>query len=494
MNITTLLRSSALALALALSCATVSATNVSKTSGDLSDPAFWGGTLPTDTIAFKCGVGNFTITRDVSFAGMYLDWTNVKIDASANNPTITMTGPVDMYTGRTFIFKGGTYDFGGTAAFNTGSWGDNHFRNDRITLDGCVFTNSSAINLQNNNGPGCTYTLQNGSGLYINGHLVFTPGSVSGSGLSLSVLSGSTLKCRRIVSDNVAVTRDLPVVVSGAGSSLVATGNPSGENWTAFGRKSNGVRLVVDDGAHVDFTANGSGFYLGAEGSSQSNEVTVAGGSTAAFPYVYLGGWGGTGRNVFRVLDGATVSAWNFHLGGDNANVRDNELVVSNATLNVSSLFTDASKGSGATIRLQGANPKINILSSSGGAGQFVNSTTIVFDVPLGGYATGPIVTAPNGGIWGDSSTTFVVNGLEENVRKLDQKKIFWLMHSSTGAQFNNSGLPIDLTPEGEPAGRCTLCTKAQLTASEQGLFPEADPRDLFLRIKPVLSTTLFIR
>ena len=484
----------ATALTLALSSATVSATNISKTSGDLSDPVFWGGTLPTDRIAFQCGGGNFTIGRDVSFAGMYLDWSVVKIDASANNPTITMTAPVDMYKNRTFTFKGGTYDFGGTAAFNTGSWADNRFNSDTITLDGCVFTNSAGINLQNNNGPGCTYTLQNGSGLHINGNLVFKPASVSGSGLSLSVLSGSTLKCRRIVSDNVAVTRDLPVVVSGAGSSLVATGNPSGENWTAFGRHSSGVRLVVDDGAHVDFTANGSGFYLGAEGSSQSNEVTVAGGSTATFPYVYLGGWSGTGRNVFRVLGGSTVSAWDFHLGGANANVRDNELVVSNATLNVSTLFTDASKGSGATIRLQGANPKINILSSSGGAGQFVNSTTIVFDVPLGGYATGPIVTAPNGGIWGNSSTTFVVNGLEENVRKLKQNKILWLMHSSTGAQFNDSGLPIDLTSEGEPAGRCTLCYKMHLTASEQALFPEADFRDLFLRIKPVLSTTIIMR
>ena len=45
-----------------------------------------------------------------------------------------------------------------------------------------------------------------------------------------------------------------------------------------------------------------------------------------------------------------------------------------------------------------------------------------------------------------------------------------------------------------EVDGRCILCEKRDLTASEQELFPSAHSRDLFLRIKPIIATTLYIR
>lgn len=482
-------------LALALGAVTTaSATNISKTSGDLSDPAFWGGTLPTDRINFQCGAGNYTITRDVTFAGMYLDWTVVTIDASANNPTITMTGPIDSYQNRVFTFIGGTYDFGRTAqAFNTSSWNENF--HGTFTLDGCVFTNSVGFWLQNNNRAGSHYTLQNHAALHVDGHVGFAPFSVRGAGRTLSVLSGSLLKCQRFVSDSEDTYNPTPLIVSGAGSSLVTTG-ASSDNWTAFGRKGSGYSLTVDDGASVDFVANSSGFYLGAEGGSYSNSVIITGGATASFPSVYLGGWAGGGHHTFKVLDNATVSTVTFRLNGDNAGVTGNELVISNATLNVLSLFADASKGDNATIRIQGENPKINISSINGGAGQFVKNTTIIFDVPTFGYTTlGAIIDAPNGGIWGNDTTTIRVNGMEECVRKMQAKTIIPLMAASTGAQFPQSVLDAtNAAMPGEAQGRCEVLYKSQLTATEQALFPSANAQDLFLRIKPILATVVYIR
>ena len=129
-------------------------------------------------------------------------------------------------------------------------------------------------------------------------------------------------------------------------------------------------------------------------------------------------------------------------------------------------------------------------------AGEFIKNTILVFDVPLGGYSTeGPIFNAPSGDIYGDGSATIVVNGLEANYRKLDQKTILWLMHGNQGAQFPASVLAAaNAAMPAEVDGRCTLCEKRDLTATEQALFPSAHSRDLFLRIKPLFSTVLYIR
>ncbi len=168
----------------------------------------------------------------------------------------------------------------------------------------------------------------------------------------------------------------------------------------------------------------------------------------------------------------------------------------SNATLNVSKLRANSSYGSGTTVRIQGANPVVTMSGTGADAGEFIKNTILVFDVPLGGYSTeGPIFNAPSGDIYGDGSATIVVNGLEANYRKLDQKTILWLMHGNHGAQFPASVLAAaNAAMPAEVEGRCTLCEKRDLTASEQALFPSAHSRDLFLRIKPLFSTVLYIR
>ena len=68
-------------------------------------------------------------------------------------------------------------------------------------------------------------------------------------------------------------------------------------------------------------------------------------------------------------------------------------------------------------------------------------------------------------------------------------------MHGNQGAQFPASVLETaNAAMPAEVDGRCILCEKRDLTASEQELFPSAHSRDLFLRIKPIIATTLYIR
>ena len=484
------------ALALPLCATTASATDMTRGSGDLANPATWGGTLPTDRIQFK-GSGTYTISSDVTFAGMFLRWGGIMIDASANNPTITMTAPMDIEYDRSWTFKGGTYDFGGTnMAFNVNTWDDGRFGKDNITLDGCIFTNSATLWLHRNNKEGCTYTLQNGAALHVNGQLGFTVNDRVASGLSLSVLSGSRVTCQKFTTDWASggfVNHRL--VVSGAGSSFVTTGDNSNENWSRIGFVRGGESFLVDDGANVDFRANGR-FYIGIQGNSSSNSVTVTGGATAAFWNVYLGGWSAPGYNTFRVLDGAAVSTLQFYVNGGHNGIRGNELVISNATLTAMWLRAYPNYGYDSTIRIQGKNPRINITDSNVDSGQFIQNTTIVFDVPPEGWTnTTAIISAPVGGINGDATATICVNGMEECFAKMKAKAIIPLMASSTGAQFPQSVLDAtnDAMP-GETLGRCQVLYKNQLTASEKALFPSANDLDLFLRIKPILSTVVYIR
>ena len=96
MNATQVLRSSILAIALCTATMSLAETQTTKTSGDLSDPSFWpNGVIPSDrALLSPSAPANYTISRNVTFAGIRQDVNDVTIDASAGNPIVTMTAPI----------------------------------------------------------------------------------------------------------------------------------------------------------------------------------------------------------------------------------------------------------------------------------------------------------------------------------------------------------------------------------------------------------------
>ena len=409
------------AVAAASSAVAVANTIFPATSGDISDPAYWGGAIPSDVIELKGGTTAFTVSRDVSFAGIFNNWGTLNITVDAGR-TVALNGNLWSTSGLINL-NGGIYDFQGTYGFNTGTWAEGVWRVNAAKFNGCVLTNMVNVVLKNNGQPGLTWRMSDNAAIYTSGPFRLAAyGALVDDGQAFLMSSGAKVVCGRLQTDcgkngSDIVYRRAELRLSGNGTSFTATGGES----NMIGDKYSGARLIVDDFAHLSLT-NGL-TYLGTEAVSVSNVVSVSNHATADFQAVYLGGYGlGCGSSRFEVLSDARVTADAFYATGGNSGCRDNMIVVSNATLSCR-VFTNGganNSGSNATVRISGDHPQLISWGIHSLAFCLCNSPKLIFDIPLAGYRSGIIpIRVENYSIWGDGTAAVEFNGVDEYQRAL---------------------------------------------------------------------------
>lgn len=428
-------------------------------SGDISLPGTWGGTIPVNVLRFN-GPADCTISQNVTFYGMLADWGTTKIKA-ANGVVVTMNDNIWTLTGNMQL-TGGLYDFGGTHGFLTNDgWNDTVFSGQptKMTFDGAVLTNLNKIILQNNGNAQPkipVWTLTNGAGLHTEGSFQMAYYGVPADGLTLTASGGSQLSCGRFESDggnnNATSLRPHVINLSGAGTRFVSAGT----DVNHIGRAYSGAEMNVSDGAELNFAAGST--YLGLEARCTSNRLQVASGAVARLGSLYLGCNGG-GYNAVSVLDNATMSVVDFYLGGGHASTMGNTLVVSNATVNAKRLVVLGNQGHQNTIRLSGESPRLAIdageRQATGNAFELQNETTLVFDVPAAGYGDGfvPITISgtmlkdgaeePIGTYCSDGSLSIKINGAEECQRDMSEhnefRRTYVLMQTRGGISYPDS-------------------------------------------------------
>ena len=391
------------------------------TSGDISDPEYWGGAIPSDAIELKGGTTAFAISRDVSFAGIFNNWGTLNITVDVGR-TVTLNGNLWSATGLVNL-NGGTYDVRGVYGFNTGAWNEWVWRSNAATFNGCVLTNMENVVLKNNGQPGLTWRMSGNAAIYTSGPFRLAAyGALVDDGQAFLMSSGAKVVCSRLQTDcgkngSDIVYRRAELHLSGSGTSFTATGNEA----NMIGDRYSGARLIVDDFAHLNLT-NGL-TYLGAEAVSVSNVVSVSNHATADFQNVYLGGYGsGCGSSRFEVLSDARVTTDAFYATGGNSKCRDNMIVISNATLSCR-VFTNGginNSGSNTTVRISGDHPQLISWGDHSLALSLCNSPKLIFDIPLAGYRSGIIpIRVENYSIWGDGTAAIEFNGVDEYQRAL---------------------------------------------------------------------------
>lgn len=428
-------------------------------SGDISLPGTWGGTIPGNVLHFN-GPADCTISQNVTFYGMLANWGTTKIKA-ADGVVVTMNDNIGAWTGNMQL-TGGLYDFGGTHGFLTNDgWNDTVFGGQptKMTFDGAVLTNLNKIILQNNGNAQPkipVWTLTNGAGLHTEGSFQMAYNGVPANGLTLTASGGSHLSCGRFESDggnnNATLLRPHVINLSGTGTHFVSAGT----DVNHIGRAYSGAEMNVSDGAELDFAAGTT--YLGLEARCTSNRLQVTSGAVARLGFLYLGCNGG-GYNVVSVLDNATMSAVSFYLGGGNASTVGNTLIVSNATVNAGKLMVLGTQGHQNTIRLSGESPRLAIdageRQATGNAFELQNETTLVFDVPAAGYSEGIVPITISGTLLKDGAEEYIgtycsdgslsikINGVEECLQDMCQhnefRRTYVLLQTRGGISYPDS-------------------------------------------------------
>ena len=346
-------------------CAVVCAANAADVSvpdsGDLADPALWGGTLPaaTDRPLFEGSQGrkfNMTASEDVSFAGIMFgliyEWTTVTFDlrdsvSGGDTPngaprTITLTDSITATTqaNRYYTyFKGGKWNVTGNLEF---------YGNERkFVQDGAEMTLTG--NVQPAHGAANTsFITFTGAGTKITAARALThiPGGYYG-GNVIAVRDGASLTLTGGDASTPAIKTgeqggdNNGVVVSGANASL-SVQNDAAPVWIGSGRGASHSLRVENGGAF----ATGGELRIGSVSHQNcvSNSATVTGaGSTLSAGCVNIGycqlGWDWATfahHDRFIVEDGAVAEVSGLVSIGyaDNKNCfsQGNEMIVSNAT------------------------------------------------------------------------------------------------------------------------------------------------------------------
>ena len=326
-------------------CCVLQAETYPTAGGDISTAEGWGGALPATDAKVAFEAGTYTASADVAF-GVVTNYGNVTFDFTAT-PDRTIT--INAATAKTVAFfdtgeNGSTYQFkGGTWTFPAGGYvilgssdGRNAAANRTMLLsDGVCFTNAvivSAIDRDYNS----TFRMTGGSSIYCSDMFRAVGGSTKNS--RAEILDGSSVTARRIFADYQPTQGGAAVVVvSGANSTLRATGT-SGGDASGIGTYLDGHQLYVTNGAVL----NMAGYLVegqtwskdGANRQSSKNLIYLANNATASVRYLYMGAY-----VVFNKPDDLE----NGH--PDGLSSHDNELhVKSGASLDVTQLFIGADR------------------------------------------------------------------------------------------------------------------------------------------------------
>ena len=326
-------------------CCTLQATTFPTAGGDISTADGWGGTLPATDARVAFEAGTYTASQDVAF-GAVTNYGDVTFDFTATpERKITINAETTKATvfygtgenGSTYRFKGGTWAFptGGYVFFGS-SDGRNVDANRTILLsDGVCFTNAVIV-LGIDRDYNSTFRMTGGSSIYCSDIFRAVNGSIKNS--RAEILDGSSVTARRIFVDcQPSQGGPAVAVVSGANSTLRATGTSSGDA-SGIGTYLDGHQLYVTNGAILDvagFMVEGQTWLKdGANRQSSKNLIYLADNATASVKYLYMGAY---------VLSNSPDNSWNGHPNG--ASSHDNEIhVKSGASLDVTQLFIGADR------------------------------------------------------------------------------------------------------------------------------------------------------